>query len=357
MTRLKVGLVFVLLIISINSAADAPVSEKIDINRSIDIGGLEATPGRMVSGFMTIAAGVDEGTQIPVSVIHGSKTGPVLTLIAGTHGYEYAPIIALQNVRADLDPNDLSGTVVIVHIANMPSFLGRTIYYSPIDGKNLNRQYPGNKQGSVSERIAYAITTEIIAKSDYVIDMHAGDGNEALRPYIYMPETGDAEFDRTIKDMAMAFGIDHIIIDRAEIPEFESAIFTDATALSLGKPAMTTETGQMGASSAEWTDIAETGVWNLLRHLDMVKGENRTVAPIVWLGRYKVINSPGTGIFKPLVKEGYMVAEGGKLGELVDFFGEKITDIKAPFKGIVNYIVATPPISEGEPVAMMSELN
>jgi len=357
MTTLKTVLVFLLMLISLISIADSSAGGNIDTIRAVSFGGIEANPGQKVSGFIMVTDGVDEGTRIPVSVIHGVKPGPVLALIAGTHGYEYVPIIALQKIRADLEPNGLSGTVVIVHIANMPSFLGRTIYRSPIDGKNLNRQYPGNKEGTVSERIAYAITNGIIAKSDYVIDMHAGDGNEALRPYIYMPKTGDAEFDETIQNMAMAFGIDHIIIDRAEIPEFKAATFTDATALSLGKPAMTTETGQMGLSSAEWTDMAETGVWNLLRHLDMVEGENQPAAPIVWLGRYEVVNSPGTGIFKPMVKDGYMVAKGSRLGELVDFFGVKVADIKAPFKGVVNYVVTTPPISEGEPVAMISELE
>ena len=78
------------------------------------------------------------------------------------------------------DTGEPRGTVILVHIANLPSFLGRTIYYSPIDGKNLNRVYPGKADGTVSERIAYAITTEVIERADYVVDMHCGDGNEAL---------------------------------------------------------------------------------------------------------------------------------------------------------------------------------
>ena len=281
----------------------------------------------------------------------------MLALIAGTHGYEYAPIIALQNIRAELNPQKLSGTVIIVHVANMPSFLGRTIYYSPIDGKNLNRQYPGDKDGTLSQRIAHAITTEVISKADYVVDMHAGDGNEALRSYIYMPKTGDAAFDETIQNMAMAFGIDHIIIDRADIPAPDVSKFTDATALSLGKPAMTTESGQRGLTSNEWTGIAEQGVWNLLRHFEMIEGKNKDTAPVVWLENYEVITSPQTGIFKTLVKDGYVVAEGSVLGVLLDFFGTKITDIKAPFKGVVNYIIVTPPVSKGEPVAMISKLH
>src|SRR3712207_3824888 len=114
--------------------------------------------------------------------VQGTQAGPTLALVAGTHGSEVAPILALQRVRASLDPAQLRGTVILVHVANVPSYLRRTIYYSPIDGKNLNRVYPGRADGTVSERIAYAITNEVIDRSDYLVDMHAGDGNESLRP-------------------------------------------------------------------------------------------------------------------------------------------------------------------------------
>ena len=129
---------------------------------SFNIGPILADAGQKTSGFLEVPAGVDEGTRIPITVVHGSRSGPVLALIAGTHGYEYPPITALQQVRRDLNPTELSGTVIIVHVANMPSFLRRTIYYSPVDGKNLNRVYPGNPDGTVCERIAHVITTEVI---------------------------------------------------------------------------------------------------------------------------------------------------------------------------------------------------
>src|SRR5688572_33510220 len=124
------------------------------------VGPVTGRPGEKVSGFIEVAAGVDSGTRVPVTVIQGMAAGPTLALVAGTHGSEVAPIVALQRVRASLDPSQLRGTVILVHIANMPSYLKRTIYYSPIDGRNLNRVYPGRANGSVSERIAHAITSE-----------------------------------------------------------------------------------------------------------------------------------------------------------------------------------------------------
>src|ERR1700733_10234120 len=168
----------------------------------------------MTSRIIEIPAAADAGTQIPVTTIQGAGPGPTLALIAGNHGYEYPPILALQRLHAEIDSAALNGTVILVHVANMPSFLGRTVYFSPVDGKNLNRVYPGKVDGTVSERIAHAITDEIIEKADYVLDLHCGDGNEWLRPYVYQNITGNAELDKAMERPVLAFGIDHVVVDR-----------------------------------------------------------------------------------------------------------------------------------------------
>ena len=98
------------------------------------VGEITVPRGERVSGFITVPEGMDEGTTIPVTIVHGASDGPVLALIAGIHGYEYPPITALQTMRTQLHPAALSGTIIMVHIANIPAFLGRTMYYSPVDG-------------------------------------------------------------------------------------------------------------------------------------------------------------------------------------------------------------------------------
>jgi len=246
--------------------------------------------------------------------------------------------------------------VVIVHVANMPSFLGRTIYYSPVDGKNLNRVYPGDPNGTVSERIAHVVTTEVISRANFFVDMHCGDGNEALRPYLYMAVTGDPELDAAVRGMALAFGIDHVVVDRTELHSGPS-LYTDKTALDRGIPAITTETGGLGSNDPVWVNMAVRGVWNLLRHLEMAPGEVDRIGEVVWLENYRVVSSPATGIFQAAVRGGYAIAEGGLLGTLVDLFGDEIQEIRAPFAGVVNYVVGTPPVSEGEPVAMVSRIR
>ena len=320
------------------------------------VGELTAQRGEQLSGFIKVPAGTDEGSEIPLTITHGVNDGPVLALIAGIHGYEYPPITALQSVRAQLDPTTLSGTIIMVHIANMPSFMGRTVYYGPVDGKNLNRTFPGDPEGSLSQRIAHLLTTEVIDRADYLVDLHAGDGNEPLRPYVYMPVTGDAAFDAKIEGLAVAFGLDHIVMDTGPQSASGPSLFTDQTAIERGIPAITTETGQSGSNDPYWVGLAEWGIWNVLRHLNMIAEEEVANTGITWLSDYTVIKSPQSGIFRAVTREGYAVAVGANLGVLFDFFGNELTTIRAHFPGVVNYVISTPPVGEGEPVAMISRI-
>jgi uncharacterized protein len=322
------------------------------------VGPVTARPGEKVSGFLEIPAGVDSGTRVPITVVQGREAGPTLALVAGTHGSEVAPIIALQRVRASLDPAQLRGTVILVHVANMPSFLKRTIYYSPIDGKNLNRVYPGRSDGTVSERIAHAITTEVIDKSDYLVDMHAGDGNESLRPYTYWNKLGlDARVDSVGREMALAWGHNHIVVDTDRPKDPKASVYTQNTAHVRGKPSITTETGYLGMPAEEMVQLNEAGAFRLMRYLRMVPGTVELVERPVYLERTVVLTSPETGIWYPQVGRGQRVGEGNAIGYLTDFFGTRVGEVRAPFAGAVLYVVGTPAMSKGEPVGMIGAVG
>jgi len=297
---------------------------------------------------------VDAGTQIPVTTITGTHPGPTLALIAGNHGYEYPPILALQELRAHFDTGDLSGTVILVHVANMPSFLGRTVYFSPVDGKNLNRVYPGQVDGTVSERIAYAITREVIEKADYVLDLHCGDGNESLRPYVYQAVTGDAKVDADVKRLALAFGIDHILIDRGRPTDPAHSLYCSTTAITRGKPAIVVESGALGQCDAESVQQIVNGVRGVMRELKMMPHGPDPVARPVYLEPAAVVASPATGIIYPLVDRDQVVVKGTVLARITDFFGVEIALVEAPIGGKVLYVVATPPIVKGQPVACVA---
>lgn len=289
--------------------------------------------------------------EIPVTVFNGAKAGPALALIAGNHGYEYPPILALQMLRPRIQPKKLAGAIVMVHVANMPSFLGRTVYFSPLDQKNLNRVYPGKKDGSASERIAYAITTEVISRCDYLLDLHCGDGNESLRPYVYQTVTGRAELDQRIADLVAHCGFDHIVVDRGRPVDPEASLYCSNTAITRGKPAVTVEAGFLGVPDEKSARLISRGVENVLRYLKMTSGTARRVKRPVFLDPAPVVTSPVTGILYPHVKRDQMVKKGAVLAHVTDFFGKKIAEVKAPCAGKVLYIVATPPMVAGQPVA------
>ncbi len=323
---------------------------------SLTIGSASARAGQSASGFIDVPAGVDAATRIPITIVRGAQPGPTLALIAGTHGSEVAPIVALERVRPMIDPATLRGTVLIVHVANMPSFLGRTIYYSPIDGKNLNRVYPGKPDGTVSERIAYAITNQIIERADFLVDIHSGDGNESLRPYTYWSPLGlNARADSIARDMALAWGSDHIVIDTMRPRDVRASVYTQNTAQLRGKPALTTETGYLGIAAEDMVQRNVDGVFRLLRYFHMMPGEVELVRQPLFFERAEVLRSPATGVWHARVERGQSVQKGAIIGVLTDFFGNPQAEIRAPFGGIVLYVVATPAMSQGEPMGMIGE--
>ncbi len=323
---------------------------------SLRVGGVNAAPGESVSGWIEVPDGVDPGTRIPVSVVHGARPGPVLALIAGTHGYEYTSILALPRVLARLQPARMTGSVILVHIANPPAFYGRRIYHGP-DGKNLNREYPGRADGSISERIAHAITHEVIERASHVADLHCGDGNESLRPYSYWQWSGDAALDAATRLMALAFGLDHIVIDRERPKDLERSVYTSNTAILRGKPAITTESGGLGATDEVSVSAQERGALSLVRHLGIADTPSVAVEHPVFIDRNEVVRSPATGVWSPAVEKLQSVATGTLLGRLYDPFGRLLHELRAPFAGEVLYVVATPPVSAGEPLAFIGEIS
>jgi predicted deacylase len=331
--------------------------------QNVQVGSLSVPPGQVRSGFLEVPSGADGETQIPVTVINGASRGPALALIAGVHGYEYPPIIAGQRLAASISPKNLRGRLIIVHVANLPSFLKRTIYYSPVDQQNLNRVFPGKADGTISQRIAYVITKEVIERTDYLVDMHCGDGNESLRPYSYWNPIGNPKVDEPAKQLAVVFGLPNIVIDHSRPKDPKEAKYCSNTAMTLGKPALTIESGGMGVSGDE-SDIAaiERGALNVMRHLKMLDGKVEMPARITWYDPAEVLYFPATlqdkaGLFYPKVQKTQMVEKGALLGIVTDFFGKQIFELRAPFAGEILYVLGTPPISAGEPLAFVAAVK
>lgn len=319
-------------------------------NKVFRVGQLAAGPGQVVSGFLEVPAGQDPATRIPVTIINGQRPGRALAAVAGVHPYEYPPILSLYRVKELIKPEELSGTLILVHIANLPAFQRRTIYYNPFDWKNLNRVFPGDPAGTQSQRIAAILTSEIVDRVDALIDLHCGDGNEALIPYTYWMLSGDRKLDAVTREMALAFGLKHIIIDDTRDQDLKNSRYLGNTAIVRKKPAITTESGYLGRVEEEAIAANVVGVLNVMRYFGMLPGKAEFQADPVWIDKYQVIYSEHNGLFHPLAGMGDYVRAGQVVGIITDYHGKVVAEMRAPFTGILLYIIGTPPCNQGEPL-------
>ena len=210
------------------------------------VGTVKAARRQTATGAIEVPAGSDAALSIPIAVAHGAKPGPVLALLAGAHGTEYASIIALEKLIGEIDATQLSGTVIIVPLVNVPSFQKIVPHLNPIDGKNMNRMYPGRMDGTQTDRASYLITTQVVEQADHVIDFHGGDIDESLRPYWYWNKTGRAAQDAISRAMVLAFGLDHIVISADRPKDPKDSRYFENTASTRGKPSITVEAGHAG---------------------------------------------------------------------------------------------------------------
>lgn len=315
------------------------------------VGTAKASRGQTATGTIEVPAGPDAALSIPVAVAHGANAGPVLALLAGAHGTEYASIIALERLILAVNAKELSGTVVIVPLLNVPSFTKVVPHLNPVDGKNMNRMYPGRMEGTQTDRASYLITKEIVERADHLIDFHGGDIDESLRPYSYWTKTGRAAQDAVSRGMVLAFGLDHIIISTGRPTDPADSRYLENTATTRGKPSITVEAGHAGTVEADDVAALVNGTLSVMRHLKMLPGAPSPVERPVWIERLADVASEASGIFYPLVKRGAYVEAGMKIGYVTDFVGRPIVDARAREAGVLLYIRAVPSVSKGDAIA------
>jgi len=274
-----------------------------------------------------------------VNVVGEAGEGPHLTVIAGVHGTEYASIAAARELLAELRPTELSGTVTVAPVINLPAFWARTPFVVPLDGKNLNRSFPGDADGSAAERIAAAVTERLIRGSDYVIDLHAGDLPEALEPFVFYdasPVEGRA------RELALAYGLGHMVRQSSDGRTVAGS--TSAAAADLGIPSFTAESGECGILAADAVGRHLRGLRNVLRQLRLLPGHavafDRPVEHDGWVW----MRTPDAGWWQPAVGTGDVVAEGDLLGTVSPLIGGTPTPIIAPAAGVPLFITSSPAV-------------
>ena len=331
------GVVVLLLVARALGAADGPLT----------VGTASAAPGQKAYGAIEVPAGVDAGTRIAAAVVRGAKAGPTLAIVSGAHGTEYASIVAVSKLVQQLDPAQLSGSVILVPLVNVASFEQKVPHVNPVDGKSMNRFYPGKADGTQTERALLAMTREVVDKCDYLIDLHGGDLDEDLRPYSYWVRSGDARLDERTKPLALAFGLEDIVVLDLDVSQPAGRRSLSGYALSLGKLSIVAEAGRSGVSSPEDVGALVEGCFNMMAALKMI---DRAVTPVphpAWIADDVRVAADGPGMFFQTVGHGDYVMAGAKVGFTTDYVGRATGDVLSPVTGVVTFIRGVPSVWKG----------
>lgn len=281
------------------------------------------------------------GVSMPFTWIKGKSPGKSILMTAGVHGGEYPCIETAIRIAKALDAKDVSGELLIIHPVNTTAFLSKMQYYGPLDGKNLNRVFPGDAKGTVSDRIAYVVN-QLQKEADFYIDLHGGDIHESLVPFVIYPTSGIPEVTEQSKRIAAFFGFPYIVGIASENASIGGAA-------TVGTPGILAELGQCGRWSEEEVSSYIHGTYNALIELGTLKGDVKEHEPQV-LEKMVVSNANQEGCWYPFLALGDEVKKGEKVGEIRDFFGEVIEEYHATESGRLLYLVTSLAINKNDPL-------
>jgi len=285
------------------------------------------------------------GLEVPALDITGGRAGPLLTVLAGVHGCEYSSMAALRIWARRLAGRELGGRVLAVPVLNLHAFRARTPFVVPDDGKNLNRCFPGNASGTLAERLAYDTFTKVVAGSDALIDMHAGDLVEALQPFA-LYDAGARE-DRA-RDLASAYGLGYVIRQEPG-PDRAVAGTSSAAAAEIGIPAIIAEAGGCGLVERAAVQAHVRGLDRVLALLGMAPaGLPDDAPPPTYLRRFLWLYGRDEGWWEPSAWVGEAVAEGQVIGTVTSIDGTQVHQtIAAPADGVLMFVTSSPAVAAG----------
>ncbi|MDD3192926.1 MAG: M14 family metallopeptidase [Oscillospiraceae bacterium] len=317
------------------------------MEKILKIGTLAAAAGEKVHGFYQV-----EGTDLtmPVTLINGRGEGKVLLLTAGVHPDEYPGIAAAIQLSNELQPADICGGVVIVPMTNYSGFLAKKGSHVPADGKNLNRLFPGDPNGTEGDRLADAITKDFHSVCDYNIDLHSGGIDEEMKPLIFFSLMGGKEIEETSRQMALSCSVSYIVRSTATNGEYSSAVLH-------GLPSLLLERGGNGFWSQEETDADKRDVRAVLKHLGILACEVEPAKIPVEIAVTKYYESDATGCWYPCFRPGERVQKGELLGEIRDHRDQVLSRYYAEYDGVVLYQTSSLSILKNKALVAFGKLG
>ncbi len=250
--------------------------------------------------------------MIPITVVARGK-GPTTLVLGGNHGDEYQGQIAIMKLARELQPEQVSGRVILIPSLNFLAARAAT-RLSPLDGMNMNRAFPGDAEGPVTSQIAHYLRTVLFPLSDAVIDIHSGGRSMEFVPCAHMHLVPDREQRRRMYDAMIAWGTEFCFI----YADIAGSGLLPVEAENQGKLVVTTELGGGECVPASVHRIAQSGLRDVLIHVGVLKGRLKPrVKPAIItqaVNREDYLLAPESGIFEIALDLGTKVKKGQTVG-------------------------------------------
>ena len=296
---------------------------------TLTLGNVTAEEGTKASGYLPV---VNSNVEIPITLINGAKEGKTILICGGVHNAEYVGIQAAMELADELKPEQVSGNIIIIRLANRTGFEHRTMSLVYEDGKNLNRVFPGTASGTMADKIAFTMESEIYPKIDYFIDLHSGDGFEGLESYVYCLGNANDYVVEMSRKMAEIAHVNYLVVS----PSNSGGAYNYAG--QLGIPSILLERGGNSTWCKSLVEEDKHDVKNMLRFLGILEGHAhrhgtvpKEVSPVVYE------DAPVDGCWYPAFQPGETFREGEVLGEIKDYFGNVLHTCHAKHGGIILY--------------------
>ncbi len=296
------------------------------------------------------AAGEKKRVKLPVSdglcldawLLCGSRPGKTLVVTAGVHGCEYNGILALRKLAESLDCTDLRGNLILLPLINENGFYAGVKQLNPVDGKNLNREVPGDENGTETQRMAWMIEQRIYPEADFLMDIHGGDWNEELTPLVFFPCGAGETLAAETREAAKALSVSLRVCSTAK-----NGLYS--LAAQRGIPSLLLERGGNGL----WTEAEVAAdcedVFRLMQHLDIIEHKYvREAQKEITKAVYE--EAAAEGCWFPAVRAGQEISANALLGRWESINTAESRDLYAKHGGIVLYETTALGVRKGDPL-------
>lgn len=314
----------------------------------LQVGALIAAEGRKINGFVDVP-GTD--IRLPVTLIAGAQNGSTCLVSAGVHSAEYTSIETANQLAKEIQPKQLRGNLIIVHLLNPSGFAHRTMSFVYEDGKNLNRVFPGDNQGTVAEKIAAAFIDLFQRQAEFYLDLHGGDGFESLTPYVYYTAKAEGYVSQKARQMAQCVNVPYMVGSTLR----SGGAYNYAG--SLGIPSILLERGCGGVWNQTDVGLYKEDVRNVLRYIGILEdGEPLAKPNPMEVEKVYYENAPYFGCWYPKKSAGDLISAGEDLGEICDYFGELLFTCTAKASGVILYQTQSLCILKDTPMIAYAQL-